>query len=94
MIETQTHTTTVLACMEGKNKPPWHAKTMIRRKHVITPRESSHYSILFTEANRLADSRASKLPTSANVEVIPSSFAENMKTVVYGDKSGKLYLRM
>lgn len=73
-----------------ENKPPWQAKAMIRRTKTMTSQLGKftlHYT--FREAHRIVDSLAFKVPTSAHVEVIPSSFAEDMKKIVYKDMNGK-----
>ena len=49
---------------------------------------------MYRETNRAADFLSKLLPTVRFIELVPSSFAEDLKKIIFEDKSGRVYDRL
>lgn len=94
-VSIQTDSTNVIAIMKDHEKCPWKAKHILKR--ILRMMEACQTCIIthvYRECNKLADALARNIPTSSYVIIIPSSFSEDVKKIVYDDAIGKEYVRM
>ena len=49
---------------------------------------------MYREANRAADFLSKVLPSAKFLEIVSSSFAEDLKKIVFDDKAGRIYDRL
>ncbi|OVA14100.1 Ribonuclease H domain [Macleaya cordata] len=93
-VQIGTDSMAVLSYVQRSINPPWVAITVLRNiRRMIQSFESFHICHIYRETNEAADHLASLYPTSGFLEVIPSSFAEDLKKIIFDDKNGKAYPR-
>ncbi|OVA10948.1 Ribonuclease H domain [Macleaya cordata] len=86
-----------VACsyFSSSRNPPWRLLPLWHRiKRLCGSLESFRICHVLRQANRAADYLASTRPTREYVEIIPDSFAEDLKKIVFEDCSNTVYYRM
>ncbi|OVA18802.1 Ribonuclease H domain [Macleaya cordata] len=84
----------VIAYVQRLATPPWIAIPIMRSIwHMIRGLEEFSIQHVYRETNRAADHLASLYPSAVFVEITPSSFAEDLKKIIFYDKAGKAYPR-
>ncbi|OVA06141.1 Ribonuclease H domain [Macleaya cordata] len=84
----------VVSILNSSITPPWHTRAVYHRIKMLVSRfDHCDFRHVFRETNRAADHLASLYPTAEYHEVLPSSFAEDMKKIVFEDSVGKMYRR-
>ncbi|OVA04232.1 hypothetical protein BVC80_1403g18 [Macleaya cordata] len=93
-IQVEVDSSAVVAYVNRRVTPPWMAIPIMRSIwHMIRGLEVFSIQHVYRETNRAADHLASLYPSTDFVEIIPSSFAEDLKKIVFDDMIGRAYLR-
>lgn len=94
-LEISTDSHGMLLQLTNKKLPAWdlrHVHARIKRE--LEQLEGYKLYHHYRETNKAADYLARSFPNCAYVEFTPSSFAEDLKKIVYEDKIGKQFKRM
>ena len=85
----------VVQLLQRPTAPPWRLIGLIRRiERLRESFEGFQIQHVYREANRAADFLSKVLPSAKFLEIVPSSFAEDLKKIVFDDKAGRIYDRL
>ncbi|OVA01097.1 Ribonuclease H domain [Macleaya cordata] len=77
-----------------KAKPPWQEKHLWRRiQRLVHQFDTFKVEHVYRDTNRAADHLASLRPSCEFLEIIPSSFSEDLKKIIFEDKCNFVYFR-
>lgn len=94
-LEISTDSSTVFSYLTTQKPVSWELRHIVCRiRTELSKLEEYACKHDYRETNRAADLLASTFPNSEFIEFTPSSFAEDLKKIVYEDRVGKVYLRL
>ncbi|OVA01154.1 Ribonuclease H domain [Macleaya cordata] len=86
--------TTVITYVQQSVVPPWATIPIMQSiRQMIRGLDYFQIQHIYHETNRAADHLASLYPSAEFLEIVLSSFVEDLKKIIFEDKSGKAYYR-